>query len=100
MLFETSGTALAALLVALVADALLGEPAGSTAISRTPVVLIGSAVIRLERRLLQPEARAVAKRRADVLLLGLVVGAAIVAGVLLAGIACVCCPRAGSPRAC
>ena len=76
-----------ALVVALVADALLGEPDWLYRQVPHPVVLIGGVVSRLERRLLRPDAPAVAKRRAGVLLLGLVVGAAIAAGALLAGIA-------------
>ena len=54
MLLDAPAPTLAALLVALVADALLGEPAWLYRRVPHPVVLIGSRDLRLELRLLAP----------------------------------------------
>ena len=58
MLLDAPAPTLAALLVALVADALLGEPAWLYRRVPHPVVLIGGAISALERRLLRPGRRA------------------------------------------
>jgi adenosylcobinamide-phosphate synthase len=76
--------ALASLLVALAVDALLGEPAWLYRRVPHPAVLFGTAITRLERRLLQPAASQWRQRLAGVVLLVAVAGGAAVVGGTLA----------------
>ncbi len=80
MLLEHPTTLLAALLVALIADALLGEPVRLYRRVPHPVQVIGTLVSGLEGRLLRATARPSAKRRAGILLVLLTVAAAVVVG--------------------
>ena len=80
MLLDHPTTVLAALAVALAADALLGEPAWLYRRVPHPVQALGALIAALERRLLRPAAAASAKRRAGVLLLALVVAVAVAVG--------------------
>jgi adenosylcobinamide-phosphate synthase len=75
-----AATALATLLVAMLVDAVAGEPAWLYRRVPHPVVLIGRAIGRLERRLLVPSASDARKRTAGVLLLAVVAGGAWLLG--------------------
>ena len=83
MLLDASTPTLTALLVALIADAVLGEPAWLYRRIAHPVALIGAAIAGLERRLLRPEANPAGKRLAGMLLLACLVAAACATGWLL-----------------
>jgi adenosylcobinamide-phosphate synthase len=76
MLLDSPGWVLSALLTALAADALFGEPPWLYRRLPHPVVLIGRAIAGLERRLLDPGAGESRKRAAGVLLLAVVAGGA------------------------
>jgi adenosylcobinamide-phosphate synthase len=94
MLLEPPAWLVPALLVALAADALMGEPAWLYRRLPHPVVLIGRVVARLEGRLLDPAAADGRKRRMGVVLLVLVAGGAAALGAILhAGLAAL--PRGG-----
>ena len=79
MLIDTAAWVLPAILVALLADALLGEPAWLYRRVPHPVVLIGAAIGRLEARLLDL-ADPPPQTLMGVLLLGLVAGGAAAIG--------------------
>jgi len=72
-----------ALLVAMLVDRALGEPERVWRRLPHPVVLIGEAIAFLERRLLQPDGPAAAKRRQGRLLIAIVVVVALLVGGLL-----------------
>jgi adenosylcobinamide-phosphate synthase len=76
MLLDSPGWVLSALLTALAADALFGEPPWLYRRLPHPVVLIGRAIAGLERLLLDPGAGESRKRAAGVLLLAVVAGGA------------------------
>ena len=80
MLLESAGWVLPALLVALCADALLGEPRWLYRRVPHPIVLIGCAIAALEARLLDPALPTRSQRRSGILLLALVAGAALALG--------------------
>jgi adenosylcobinamide-phosphate synthase len=85
---EPSATpVLASLLVALVADALLGDPPWLYRRVPHPVVLLGAAISGMERRLLHLAASQPARRLAGVALLLIIAGASTVLGIILAEIA-------------
>ena len=74
---------LASLLLALVLDALIGDPAWLYRRLPHPVVLIGRAIAALEARSLDPAAPAAAQRRRGLAASLLVIAAATAAGLLL-----------------
>ena len=80
MLLDAPAWVLAAILVALAADALLGEPGWLYRHVPHPAVLLGRAVAALERRLLDPGAGFTRQRLAGVALIALLAGAAWVLG--------------------
>jgi adenosylcobinamide-phosphate synthase len=80
MLLDSAGWALPALLVALLADALLGEPAWLYLWMPHPVVLIGRAIAWLEVHLLHPALPERRKRLSGILLLAVVAGSAAALG--------------------
>ena len=80
MLFFPPGWVLPMAVVALLADALLGDPAWLYRRLPHPVALIGAAIARLEARLLDPAMPAQRKRRAGVCLLVAVAGASAAVG--------------------
>lgn len=80
MLLDAAGWALPALLMALLADALLGEPHWLYRRVPHPVVMIGRAIASLEARLLRPGLPDRRNCRSGILLLALVVGAALALG--------------------
>lgn len=80
MLFFPPGWVLPMAVVALLADALLGDPVRLYRRLPHPVVLIGAVVARLEARLLDPAMPARRKRRAGVCLLVAVAGASAAVG--------------------
>jgi adenosylcobinamide-phosphate synthase len=83
MLLESASWLLPALLVALAADALLGEPDWLYRRVPHPIVLIGRAIGGLEQRLLAPMASAARKRAMGVVLLVVVAGGAAGLGAVL-----------------
>jgi adenosylcobinamide-phosphate synthase len=80
MLREPMAPLLASLLVALIWDALAGDPAWLHRRLPHPVVLIGRAIAALEARLLADRLAESAKRWRGVALLGLLVGGALAVG--------------------
>lgn len=80
MLIDAAAWVLPAIMVALLADALLGEPAWLYRRVPHPIVLIGAAIGWLEARLLDPVRPDGHKRRMGILLLGLVAGGAAAIG--------------------
>ena len=87
MLLDAPAWVLAAVLAALAADALLGEPAWLYRRVPHPAVLIGRAVAALERRLLDPGAGFASRRLAGVALIAVLAGAAWALGATLQGLA-------------
>lgn len=83
MLREPMAPLLASLLIALIWDALVGDPAWLHRRLPHPVVLIGRAIAALEARLLTEGLAESAKRRRGVVLLGLVLGGALAVGLAL-----------------
>jgi adenosylcobinamide-phosphate synthase len=83
VLLSDPQTVLAALLVALALDALLGDPAWLYSRLPHPVVLIGGAARRLEKVLLEPEDGPTRQWRRGALLCLLVTAAAAALGVVL-----------------
>ena len=83
MLLLDPATALAVLLLALVLDALVGDPPWLWARWPHPVVLLGRCVKALEGRLYRPGLAPASLRRRGTLLAGLVVGAAFGVGLFL-----------------
>ena len=87
MLLDAPAPTLAALLVALVTDALLGEPDWLYHRVPHPAVLIGHGISRLERRLLRAGSSPPRATCLGVLLLAVVVAAALMLGTMLAAAA-------------
>jgi adenosylcobinamide-phosphate synthase len=80
MLLTDPGILLRALLLALLLDALIGDPAWLYRRVPHPVVLVGQAISWLERRWLDPEQPASAKRRAGRRLAAVIVLAGVLTG--------------------
>ncbi len=83
MLLDAAGWALPTLFVALLADALLGEPGWLYRRMPHPIVVIGRAISALELWLLQPMMSQRRKRQAGILLLTMITGSALAVGLLI-----------------